>query len=407
MKSSHIRGDPIPVVPISFTGLAIVTPRWKKRAGEAMRNEHRIAIVGIGLRYPDATSPGELWENVLSGRLPFRACQDGNAEQADHSAADRIGGLALDIVSMALADAGFRDGDGLPKATTSVVLGNSGGTNATGACHAAIAGAICAHFDLGGGGFTVGTGCAATLLPVVAAAASLADHDVDVAIAGGIGLCVDTAGRFDGSGLLVLMREADALARGRRIYATITGWGVSSDGRDGTNGHRLALARAYQRAGYGIDTVSYFEGHDTPVIDALSLARDPDVRPAALGTTGTETGIANLVRAVLAVHHQVIPPSAGHHEPDLSTAGLYVPRDAALWPADRPARVGVSARGIGGINTHLAIEEPPGRQHARGLAKRTVALAAGRQDAELLLLDAPDTTALRHKVARLVALTPW
>jgi 3-oxoacyl-(acyl-carrier-protein) synthase len=371
-----------------------------------MRNEHRIAIVGIGLRYPDATSPGELWENVLSGRLPFRACQDGNAEQADHSAADRIGGLALDIVSMALADAGFRDGDGLPKTTTSVVLGNSGGTNATGACHAAIAGAICAHFDLGGGGFTVGTGCAATLLPVVAAAASLADHDVDVAIAGGIGLCVDTAGRFDGSGLLVLMREDDALARGRRIYATITGWGVSSDGRDGTNGHRLALARAYQRAGYGIDTVSYFEGHDTPVIDALSLARDPDVRPAALGTTGTETGIVNLVRAVLAVHHQVIPPSAGHHEPDLSTAGLYVPRDAALWPADRPVRVGVSARGIGGINTHLAIEEPPGRQHARGLAKRTVALTAGRQDAELLLLDAPDRTALRHKVARLVAFTP-
>jgi len=202
-----------------------------------MRNEHRIAIVGIGIRYPDATSPGELWENVLSGRPPFPAAQDRYAEPADNSVADRISRLVLDVVATALADAGFRDGAGLPKAATSVVLGNSGGPSATGT--------ICAHFDLGGGGFTVGTGSAATLLPVVAAAASLADHDVDVAIAGGIGRCADTAG------LLVLMRENDAIARNRRIYATITGWGVSSDGRDGTNGHRLALARAYQRAGYG------------------------------------------------------------------------------------------------------------------------------------------------------------
>ncbi|HEY3608435.1 MAG TPA: polyketide synthase dehydratase domain-containing protein [Pseudonocardiaceae bacterium] len=35
-----------------------------------MRNEHRIAAVGIGLRCPDATTPGELRENVLSGRAP-------------------------------------------------------------------------------------------------------------------------------------------------------------------------------------------------------------------------------------------------------------------------------------------------------------------------------------------------
>src|SRR5882757_3711008 len=149
-----------------------------------MRNEHRIAIVGIGIRYPDATSPGELWENVLSGRHPFPATRDRYAEPADNSVADPISRPVLDVVATALADAGFRDGHGLPKAATSVVLG--GGTGATGA--------ICAHFDLGGGGFTVGTGSAATLLPVVAAAASLADHDVDVAISGGIGRCADTAG---------------------------------------------------------------------------------------------------------------------------------------------------------------------------------------------------------------------
>ncbi|HEX9337372.1 MAG TPA: beta-ketoacyl synthase N-terminal-like domain-containing protein, partial [Pseudonocardiaceae bacterium] len=319
-----------------------------------MRDQHRIAIIGIGLRYPDATSPRELWENVLSGRRPFRAIPAGHA---GFSAVDRINRLALDVVSDAVADAGFRDG--LPRAATSVVLGNSGGV-----CHAALAGGICDHFDLGGGGFTVGTGDSPSLLPVIAATAALADQDVDVAIAGGIGPSVADGERFDGSGLLVLMREADAIAGSRRIYGTITGCGMSSGSHDNVDGHQSALARAYRRAGYGIDTVSY-----------------------------RETGIAGLIKAVLAVHNQVIPPAADRHEP-------------ALWPVDRPIRAGVSAQGAGGINMHVAIEEPPGRQSRWGLAKRPIALAAGRQDAEVLLLDAPDVAALRDKVAGLAARAP-
>ena len=36
----------------------------------------RIAIVGMACRYPDATSPRELWENVLAGRRAFRRLPD-------------------------------------------------------------------------------------------------------------------------------------------------------------------------------------------------------------------------------------------------------------------------------------------------------------------------------------------
>ena len=43
----------------------------------------RIAIVGIALRYPDASSPGELWENILAGRRAFRRLPDERMNQAD------------------------------------------------------------------------------------------------------------------------------------------------------------------------------------------------------------------------------------------------------------------------------------------------------------------------------------
>jgi len=121
----------------------------------------RIAIVGIGLRYPDAGSPEELWENVLAGRRAFRRLPDERMNQADYWSADphapdrfysqkaavlrdfefdrlryKVAGstyrstdlthwLALDVASQALADAGFPDGEGLPKLSTGVILGNT------------------------------------------------------------------------------------------------------------------------------------------------------------------------------------------------------------------------------------------------------------------------------------------
>ncbi len=59
----------------------------------------------------------------------------------------------------------------------------------------------------------------------------------------------------------------------------IRGWGISSDGHGGitrpeVDGQQLALRRAYRRAGFGIETVAYFEGHGTgtAVGDATELA---------------------------------------------------------------------------------------------------------------------------------------
>ena len=143
----------------------------------------------------------------------------------------------------------------------------------------------------------------------------------------------------EGCGLVVLMRAADAVAQGRRIYALIRGWGISSDGSGGitrpeVEGQKLALERAYRRAGFTADTVGFFEGHGTgtAVGDATELRnrvrRAIKPRPAVadmcaaigsikanMGHTKAAAGVAGLLKATLALHHQMLPPSIGWEQP--------------------------------------------------------------------------------------------
>ena len=139
-----------------------------------------------------------------------------------------------------------------------------------------IAGRIANYFDLKGGGYTVDGACASSLLAVATACSGLAAGDIGVALAGGVDLSLDpfelvgfakshalASGDMrvydarsdgfspgEGCGFVVLMRRGDALAQRCRIYATIRGWGVSSDGSGGISrpepaGQLLAVRRAY------------------------------------------------------------------------------------------------------------------------------------------------------------------
>lgn len=418
--------------------------------------------------------------------------------------------LALDTAARALADANFPQANGLPRQNTGVIIGNTlagefsranvmrlrwpyvrrtvgaalrahGGWDddtltafldrlettykdpfppidedtLAGGLANTIAGRICNHFDLRGGGFTVDGACSSSLLAVCDACLALADGRLDAAVVGGVDLSIDpfevigfaktgalatsdmrvydrSSNGFwpgEGCGMLVLMRDEDAVARGLRRYATIAGWGYSSDGRGGItrpeeSGHRLALDRAYACAGFGMDTVAYLEGHGTgtAVGDAVELraltearrSADPAVPRAAIGTikanighTKAAAGVAGLLKAILAVRHQVIPPGTGHHEPmPALTEGqptLRVPDVAEAWPAGLPVRAGVSAIGFGGINTHVVVEHADGVRRT-GLGVVTRRLVRSRQDRELLLLDADDVAELRGRVARLLPL---
>jgi len=502
-----------------------------------------VAIVGMACRYPDASSPGELWANVLAGRRAFRRIPaerlrvedyfspDAQAEDRIYSSegafiegyefdrvrfhiagstfrsADLAHWLALDTAALALADAGFDGGEGLPRESAGVFLGNtltgefsrantlrlrwpyvrrvaeaelveqgmppderrdflvrfeeaykrpfpaSDAETLAGGLSNTIAGRICNHFDLQGGGYTVDGACASSLLAVTNACSALAAGDLDAALAGGVDLSVDpfelvgfakagalardemrvydrrAAGFWpgEGCGFVVLMRLEDALAQSRRVYAVIKGWGVSSDGSGGitrpeVKGQTLALERAYRRAGYGVETVAYFEGHgtgtsvgDATELKALSSARRRAglAAPAAvigsikanIGHTKAAAGVAGLLKAAMALDAQMLPPTTGCREPHAELSGtepaLRVLRKGERWPQELPLRAGVSAMGFGGINTHVTLEGVEGVRR-RTVSARESALLASAQDAELFLLAAPDREALLGRVTRLL-----
>jgi enediyne polyketide synthase len=320
-----------------------------------------------------------------------------------------------------------------------------------------IAGRICNHFDFNGGGYTVDGACSSSLLSITTACNALAEGQLDTVIAGGVDLSIDpfevigfaktgalASGEMrvydqhsngfwpgEGCGMLVLMREQDAIAQGRKRYATIVGWGYSSDGKGGITrpeaaGHQLAIERAYRSAGFGFETVNYLEGHgtgtavgDATELRAFSTARrlaDPAAAPAAISTlkgnighTKAAAGVGGLLKAILAIHHQVIPPATSHIDPHPELLGdrpaLRVPSTAELWPADGPIRAGVSSMGFGGINTHVVLEQADGERRTE-IPEEVQRLVRSRQDHELLLIDASSIADLRGRISQLAAMSP-
>lgn len=314
-----------------------------------------------------------------------------------------------------------------------------------------IAGRICNFFDLQGGGYVVDGACASSLLAVAQACSALVAGDVDAALAGGVDLSIDpfelvgfarvgalapqqmrvydkrSAGFLpgEGCGLVLLMREADALAARRRIYALVRGWGISSDGagsmtRPEVNGQTLALERAYGRAGIDISAVGYFEGHGTgteigdftelKTIGALRR-RQPNAEPAVIGSvkanighTKAAAGAAGLIKATMALHSRVLPPATGCDDPHSELSGeqpaLRVLREPRAWSSNDSRFAAVSAMGFGGINTHIVLQED-GRSRRSPANRELRSFASSAQDAELFVFAAQDVPAL---IARLSAL---
>ncbi|HKU75606.1 MAG TPA: SDR family NAD(P)-dependent oxidoreductase, partial [Pyrinomonadaceae bacterium] len=232
----------------------------------------------------------------------------------------------------------------------------------------------------------------------------------------------------EGCGLVVLMRHEDALLKGRRVYAVIRGWGVSSDGSGGitrpeVEGQLIALRRAYARAGYGAETVAYFEGHgtgtavgDATELQALSRARHDSasrtpISPAVvssvkaiIGHTKAAAGIAGLIKATKALEAQVLPPTVGCEDPHAELKGptLRALKQGELFSTDASLRAGVSAMGFGGINTHVTLEATDSARR-QSLTSRERALLTSAQDAELFLFSAPDIDQLEKQIERVLA----
>lgn len=303
-----------------------------------------------------------------------------------------------------------------------------------------VAGRIANRLDLGGTNCVVDAACASSLAAVSMAARELWHGDSDLVIAGGVdalndilmymcfsktpalsatGDCRPFSTKADGTmlgeglGMVALRRLADAERDGNPIYAVLRGIGASSDGRAKSvyaprpEGQASALRRAYHRAGFTPGTVELIEAHGTGTVagDAAELAglglvfKESGSGHCALGSvksqighTKAAAGIAGLIKAVLALHAKILPPTAKVDAPSpaVVTPGspFYLSTQARPWirGSDHPRRAGVSSFGFGGSNFHAALEEysGPGR-----LARRfrtspcELVLVAGRSADEL------------------------
>ena len=138
----------------------------------------------------------------------------------------------------------------------------------------------------------------------------------------------------EGAGVLVLEEYEHAKARGARIYAEVTGYGMSADAGHMTapnmDGPRRAMQAALRNAGLNADQVDYLNAHgtSTPLGDlnetnAIKAALGDHARKMVVSSTKSVTGHLlggaggiESVFTVLALHEQKVPPTINIFEQD-------------------------------------------------------------------------------------------
>jgi len=314
-----------------------------------------------------------------------------------------------------------------------------------GAAHSVAAGRLSFLLNLRGPCMAVDTACSSSLVAAHLACQSLRQRECNAAIVGGSSLKLlpdevrafaewgmlssdGQAKTFDaaadgfvpgeGCGVIVLKRLSDAVAHGDRIHAVIRGAAVNHDGRSSVltapNGpaQEAVIRRALNDGQVTPGDVSFVETHGTgtslgdPIeVEALNAVYGTvdAIREGSsgnyscrLGAVKTNfghleaaAGIAGLIKVVLALENQSIPPNLNfrHMNPQINLgkeSRLQLANQSHPWPrsdarAGQPRFAGVSSFGLGGTNAHLILEEAP------VLPRIDVGLEPGRSAVEYCL----------------------
>ncbi len=310
-----------------------------------------------------------------------------------------------------------------------------------------VAGRIANRLDLGGTNCVTDAACASTFGALSMAVNELIVGQSDLVVAGGCdtmndifmymcfsktpalspsGDCRPFSDKADGTmlgegiGMVALKRLSDAERDGDRVYAVVTAVGSSSDGRAKSVyaplplGQAKALRRAYELAGYGPETVELIEAHgtgtkagDAAEFEGLRTVWNESGRSdrqwcalgsvkSQIGHTKSAAGAAGLIKAVLALHHKVLPPTIKIDNPnpklEIEKSPFYLPAEVRPWirSSDHPRRAGVSSFGFGGSNFHIALEEYKGPADPawRSRVSETEVVLLTASDASTLASDA-------------------
>ena len=265
-------------------------------------------------------------------------------------------------------------------------------------------------FDLHGPSLAVDTACSSSLVALHHACRALNTGEASTALVGGVNLLLhpypfvgftkasmlsadgrckafDASGngyvRAEGGAVLLLKPLAQAMADGDDIKAVILATGVNADGARKTgitipsrDGQAELMRSVLAKTGLAPQDIDFIEAHGTG-----TMVGDP-IECAAIGAVygqGRETplpigsvkanlghmeagsGMAGLVKAILALQHRALPPQL-HLEtpnPHIDFVGLNLQPVTEYRPLEKetPLVAGVNSFGFGGANAHVLLRE--------------------------------------------------
>src|SRR5215213_9756900 len=240
--------------------------------------------------------------------------------------------------------------------------------------------------NLNGPSLTVQTACSTSLVAVHLACQSLLNGECSMALAGSVTIVLPqragylpqagglispdghcrpfdarAAGLVGGSGLGVVLLKplSAALADGDSIRAVIKGSAINNDGAlkvgytaPSVTGQAAVIAEAQMMAEVSPETIGYVEAHGTatslgdPIeIAALTQAFSAQTNARQfcavgsvkgnIGHLDTTAGVAGLIKTVLALEHEELPPSLHYEQPnpeiDFAQSPFYVNARLQKW----------------------------------------------------------------------------
>jgi nodulation protein E len=256
--------------------------------------------------------------------------------------------------------------------------------------------AVSMDLGLKGPTYTIASACSSGTHAIGQAFSMVRSGQVPIALTGGTEACL-TVGTFkgwealrvlsadtcrpfsrtrsglvlgEGAAMFVLETREHAVARGAPIYAEMLGFGMSADAGDITaidpSGAARAMRGALKDAKINPGDIDYVNAHGTgtalndkgetaalrlafgDAADQLAVSSSKGVLGHSLGAAGA----LELAATALALHHQVIPPTANFEEADPDCDLDYVPNTARNAPIQNAMS---SSFAFGGLNAVLVL----------------------------------------------------
>ena len=389
------------------------------------------AAFGLSPREAEQMDP----QQRLLLELVWEALEDGGIKPSSIAGTEAgvfVGASTVDNVNLRIVDIASADAYMMTGNTLSIVSNR-----------------ISYIFDLHGPSFTLDTACSSSLVALNEAVVNLRAGRIDTAIVGGVnllltpyafvgfsqasmlsrrGLCqafskdADGYVRAEGAAVLVLRTREAAERAGNPIHGLIVGSDVNSDGR--TNGISLPsksfqsqlLHKLYVDRGFDLDHLAFVEAHGTgtPVgdpIEAMAIGETlaaGRAKPLLIGSVKTNighmepaSGLGGVLKAMLALEHDLLPPSLHAEELtphiDFEALNLEVAREAIPLPRNGVARIaGVNSFGFGGTNSHVVLADAPARVKAPVERPATFLMLSAHSRAALAALATDYAARLEH-----------